>query len=510
MPEFTFHFPPVSYSDWLPIVVLTIIAGSFAIYRIMPTPDAKRDPLILQKELGLAKLPIAFFVLGAIIWSLMLFASVVGLLWTIYEALQNMKPITNEDQLALRGVLTTFAAMAATLGAVVAFPFTLIRIQHSAKQNDLTDERLFNDKLNDASQNLAAWREVTEVIGEGDERKVLTTREPDLVTRATAIDRLFGLIKERPEEASRIAAMLSLYVREHTVQVGDKIPDVPAEPTPENASANELEDWALNLTPKRSDIQKATQTIGLIQKHVGKALRKTAINLRGANLQGMDLSGLDFSFGNFEHAQMQGVNFSSSELIGASLANAALQEADLSATSLIKANLDDAKLIGAILVGAKLNEANLTEARLRGADLRGAHLKRSELFAADFRFTDLQNAELQGANLSFSDLRGADLRLAILDGVTFRRTEIDKTTDLWRTSLRGACMNKMEPSQLQKLTSYRKVAFGDGTNNCSPWPEHWPKEILAVYEFNRSWRDWVAENHPDVLKYLPEDVRNLK
>jgi hypothetical protein len=61
---------------------------------------------------------------------------------------------------------------------------------------------------------------------------------------------------------------------------------------------------------------------------------------------------------------------------------------------------------------------------------------------------------------------------------------------------------------LPELAKHTVVMLGDGSNTIKPWPDHWPNEKLDLEEFNRQWRDWVAENHPDVLQYLPDRVRD--
>lgn len=303
------------------------------------------------------------------------------------------------------GVETPNLGVGALLTALLSAPFIIWRTMVAQWTVNHQRESLFNDKLNAASKDLAAWREVTKVVGRGRDQRVLTTREPDLVTRATAIDRLYGLIKERPSEASRIAAMLSLFVREHTVQVGDKIPDVPPVPVPTNATPDELREWAQNLKVARSDLQKAVQTLGRIRNIPKVKLEDNAIDLRRANLQAMDLSGLNFGKGQWQGAQMQGAN----------LRSAQMQEA----------KLWRAQMLGAAFINVLINEREI-----------------------------------------------------------YRHT---------------------------------KDVFGDGSNRIDPalfptgddaWPDHWSTEELKWDELSRAWRTWVAENHPDVLQYLPDDVRN--
>lgn len=345
------------------------------------------------------------------------------------------------------GVETPNLGVGALLTALLSAPFIIWRTMVAQWTVDHQRESLFNDKLNAASKDLAAWREVTRVIGDKGDERVLTTREPDLVTRATAIDRLYGLIKERPSEASRIAAMLSLYVREHTVQVGDKIPDVPPVPVPENATPDELKEWADGLKVGRSDLQKAAQTLGRIRDIPGVELEDNAIDLRGANLQAMDLSWLNFGRGQWQGAQMQ---------------------------------------------GAKLRSSQLQKAQLSNAQLKGAQLHKAQLKGAIFIHT-----EMQGAVLWRTNLRGARFWKAQMEDANFILTD-----------LRGAALQDIDLTTLPKLAIHTAEMFGDRSNLTDPKPDHWPTEELRLEKFDRAWRDWVAENHPDVLQYLPDYVRN--
>jgi uncharacterized protein YjbI with pentapeptide repeats len=338
-------------------------------------------------------------------------------------------------------------------------------------------ESLFNDKLTAASKDLAAWREVTRIVGRGRDQRVLTTREPDLVTRATAIDRLYGLIQERPSEASRIAAMLSLYVREHTVQVGDKIPDVPPVPVPTNATSDELRDWARSLQVGRSDLQKAVQALGRIRDIPKVKLEDNAIDLRHANLQAMDLSYLNFGKGQWQGAQMQGGNLRGSNFAEADMTQVKLQFTKLASTKMQFANLTMAQLNGANLFFAVLENANLTEAKLQG------------VLALD---TQLQNSNLNEAQLHGAFLCSLELTNAKLIGTDFTGASILATNLL---------DSRASPRQVNPT-------FGDASNEFAPWPEHWPEKKLDFLEFDRAWRDWVAEYHPDVLQYLPDFVRD--
>lgn len=102
---------------------------------------------------------------------------------------------------------------------------------------------------------------------------------------------------------------------------------------------------------------------------------------------------------------------------------------------------------------------------------------------------------MQGANFRDAQMQGADLRDALMQGAAFIDMLINE----------------------RQIYHHTKDVFGDGSIRIDPalfptdgdaWPDHWPTKQLEWEEFNRQWRDWVAQNHPDVLQYLPDGVRN--
>ncbi|NQZ73184.1 MAG: hypothetical protein HRT60_08955, partial [Dinoroseobacter sp.] len=141
---------------------------------------------------------------------------------------------------AIRGV---GYLLIAALGA----PFLAWRTTVAARQADLQGQSLFNDKINAATEELAARRQVTRVIKNEDGNKtVLTEWADDLVRRAAAIDRLEGLAQEKPDEAIRIARLLSIYVKELSREH-------PAKPVPEDLSPEDMYTWAQSLQVERRD-----------------------------------------------------------------------------------------------------------------------------------------------------------------------------------------------------------------------------------------------------------------
>lgn len=506
--EIWFQLPPQSAVDWSIVGLIAFFVGCLLIFGILTLMDPQDRFLVLRRKLKLGKIPpfpsAVALMLAGIIGILFLLA--IAATFVILFSTLNPDPNRPTPNLGVGALLT----------ALLSAPFLIWRTLVAQWNIDLQQESHWNDKFSEASKDLAAWREVTRVVGEdGDAERVLTTREPDLVTRATAIDRLYGLIKERPSEASRIAAVLSLYVREHTVQIGDKIPDAPPVPVPENATPDELLEWARGLKVARSDLQKAVQTLGRIRDIQGVELEDNAIDLRGANLQAMDLSDLNFGKGQWQWAQMQGANLWRAQMQGTILTEAQMHGAELSSAQMQGAILVSAQMQGANLAVAQMHGAELSGAQMQGAILSSAQMQGAHLSYAQMQGAELSYAQMQGAGLSDAQMQGANLASAQMQGAEFSSAQM-QGANLSLAQMQGAAFIDMYISE-GEIYPHIKDAFGDGTNQIDPdlvstgddyWPDHWPTEILHWNDFNRAWRDWVAQNHPDVLQYLPDYVRN--
>lgn len=163
----------------------------------------------------------------------------------------------------LRGPAMMFAA-------IIGFPLVVWRSVVAQKQTDHAGDVLFNDKLNEAVQDLHAQRQVTvrnketmqpvwDMEGATAEDTFETVWEDDIIRRNGAIDRLEALAIERPSFAPRIARMLCIYLKEMSVAfpaanrpAGHKLGDM----------QDDLYDWANGLSPLRTDMQSAFKAIG--------------------------------------------------------------------------------------------------------------------------------------------------------------------------------------------------------------------------------------------------------
>ena len=386
MPD-TITLPLSPREFWLLVLIVGLIAGSLLVMIVMPTrrENTEKPALLLQlvQALGVQKpntLQLTAFTLLLWVFVPLFLAAIVATFLLLANVITpGLFPNVPDGNLGLG------ALMVALLGT----PFLVWRTavaQASARTAELA---LFNEKINAATEGLHAMRQNTLRDEEGNialqDGQPQSIWEADITRRNAAIDALHGLAEERPAETTRIARMLSVYVRELSREV-------PAEPVPDDKSPDELREWADTLKPKRSDMEKAVQTLGRLRK-ITPDLAPSDIDLTGANLQGMNLGGLDFTKATLSRAQLQGAFLFQAQMKGAFLTEAQMQGAHLS----------EAQLQGAFLFQAQMKGASLTEAQMKGVDLWEAQLQGAFLFQAQMQGADLSEAQMQGA-----DLRGAD------------------------------------------------------------------------------------------------------
>ena len=209
-----------------------------------------------------------------------------GVIWLIGQTVLSGIPSEDAGWRDWRFTLTKVTALTAVLGAVLVFPFTLVRLSLARDLNRHAENVLFNEKINVASASLYATRQITRSRVGPQEAPILHDHhEDDIVRRNAAIDALEGLGDQRPEVVPRIARMLSVYVRELSREH-------PAEPVPEESERRNLRAWTQALPLKRSDMQTAVQALGRMRQKHATRFAEERIDLSGANLQAMDLRGI--------------------------------------------------------------------------------------------------------------------------------------------------------------------------------------------------------------------------
>jgi hypothetical protein len=426
----------ISQRDLLGIVLL--LAFLFVPIGISLFPykgDPAKPSLLarLQSRMWLSGLNSGLLFIAITIWTIIFGSLVLGLLGVIWSFIMTVPPQGAEHEWDWRFSLAKMAGLTATLGAVVALPFTMIRLTFTRIQTETASEALFNDKINAAVSDLHAQRQVTVSGLENPDQPNLDVWQDDITRRNGAIDRLEGLAEEDLESAPRIARMLSVYVRELSQQYA------PA-PPPDSEDIRRVMKWARTLKPARSDMQNAVQVLGRLQRITASKDILGVIDLSGSNLQAFNLDEL----------------------------------------SLMSAKLDGVHLQGARLTRINLKRANLFGVQMQWATLQGAQLQGADLWHAHLEGADLTEAKLQGA---------------ILIGVQFDRTTTLSAASFSGAALGEVDFTDtaIEQEQLKEMFGDATVTLpgGQGPDHES-WPDHWSKEKLDPNDFLTQWRAFQA------------------
>ncbi|WP_293577145.1 pentapeptide repeat-containing protein [Phaeobacter sp.] len=433
----------------LPVLAL-LGAAVFIVFPIVVLSSNEAKPIAdLQSKLGLDSVwpPVLF--IGAALWAVVFGLLVVGLLSVIWEIIQGVYWQSTDGDMSNSGrfALVRLTAITATTGAVIAFPLTLIKVKLTRDANETSDETLFNEKINTATEDLHAMRQ----RWDGEQN----IWEDDIVRRNAAIDRLEGLVVERPDTAARVSRLLSVYVRVLSR-------DMPARNPPKDVDIIELHRWELTLRMPRSDMENAVQALGRMKRISNVKPGSVTIDLRNANLQAFDLKNLDLSHAQMQSAKLQGANLAGSVLTNINLRSAGLQVTGLENAMMQGANLRLAMADGARLENANLKDANLSSISIQHASLANAQLRRANLSAAVVKNAEFRKADLSEANLSFVDFSSA----------------------------------RIEDEQIVSGFGVSRTTLKDGRGTDSPgWPSHWPKTDPSFFHTDKGWKRWLADPH---------------
>lgn len=317
------------------------------------------------------------------------------------------------------------------LAALFGLPFIVWRSIVAARQVEIADEALFNDKINDAAIGLRTRREITRVVTRKNEEVVVRELEDDLVARAAAIDRLEGLANERNDIAPRIVRLLATYVRGTF-------------PCPNLELTEPLD---LRKIP-RMDIQKAVDSIGRIYKIAAK-VDQSEWRL---DLKSCDFDGVNFSNGYYRAADFTGSRFEASTFRTANFEGCYFYSCLLNYGDFMRTNLKGCKFDHAILNRPRPVAGGFVES-INMADLTGTSFISADISALDY----------------FGEPKEISRTFGTKDTIVsneFRRSMPDSSTHARAFGLRRIAKRK-------KLTEEQKQLIDDlestGFHNWSPY-----------------------------------------
>ncbi|MDG1182089.1 MAG: hypothetical protein P8N30_05100, partial [Tateyamaria sp.] len=142
---------------WGTFAVLGIALGSAVIYWALPRESAPHQTIQNFREtLGVTGVPVPIFAILALLVVGLTTVLTFGLFGLIIEVVIHAVPNRDKPQEVwdFRFTLVQLAALTTVLGAVVALPFTMIRLRLQSSSNItdqevllISEEALFNDKM---------------------------------------------------------------------------------------------------------------------------------------------------------------------------------------------------------------------------------------------------------------------------------------------------------------------------------------------------------------------------
>lgn len=477
--------------------------GGFALFvlivygALIPVGHSHVAPLERVKErLGMAGLNSGLFLIALALWGAIFLSLAIGLIWLIWEMIWMSVPEATRATWDFRFALARLAGMTATLGAVVALPFTLVRVRLNAEQTRTAQEGLITDRVNKAVEGLGADKVVkrqrrrsngmlayVNVNEQPDYSQPIMEEvtEPNLEVRIGSIYALERIAQDSERDHQNTIDILCTYVRQNAPVASAKkspheifynlhrgsegAPPLNAHEifeTEEYQAANSiginpteldqrsLEDWAHTLPAIRSDIQVALDVLG-------RRTTKERENHEGFRL---DLSNTCLQrgrlVGNFQKTKFKNARLDGCELLGAfdssDFSSATLQAAHAGHVSCTRCNFTWSNLSGSLLEAATLSDSRYWFALMAHTNMNGTTALKCDFFGAEphhvyFNF---------GADASFS-------RFSSTKPEEFRGLEASQTKGLWATNI--------APSPSLKRGLFHKIS----------------EEFVAELDDRRSW-----------------------
>ncbi|WP_417269633.1 pentapeptide repeat-containing protein [Celeribacter sp.] len=281
------------------------IFGCILIAKSVPASAPEGGLTKLKERLGAGAWPDILFWGVVLLWIALTGLLIFGLLTFILDIITHPTP-QDDDGRTFYTLVTKTAALTAVLGAVVAFPFTVLRLKLTDTQTKTAEQNHFNDILSKAIANLGAEKVVKR---EDDVEKSV----PALEVRNGGILALERLARENLSFHIEVMEILTAYIR-HNIQAYVEYKSAQKKPIrPRDDIIT-----ALNVISRRSPAQRQTE------KDADYILQLNDTTFAGMILSGYDFSGINFERTNFSKARLDGLDLSAANLEYCKFSNASL------------------------------------------------------------------------------------------------------------------------------------------------------------------------------------------
>ena len=426
-----------------PIAFFTMGTFAFFLIPFMILGQGKgRDGL--WDSVGMAGWPLRLSVPVALIWMVFVFGLVTTTLYSMWLVTTELgQPVTNTEK--LRQILLAIPICIAALGALIALPITLRRLQFTRRQTLAEEEGLITDRINAAVLGLGAEKTV-KVTEDG---QVIERTEPNIEVRIGAILALERIAKKNLDVHVQIMEIFTTYLSE-------------------NASAAELVPKSVleYIQPPRLDNQTIFNVIG----------RRTS---QQRNIEKQDFYIPTFDRINFSNAKMSGLDFSYSNFLYCYF---------------LRTNSENNDFHKCFLDYCNFEKANLERANFNWCNMQSCSFKAANLVSAQLRDCYCQNGDFDCAHMFACDCS----RLHLV--ASFFRAN-DARESVWH----DAKLQHMAEFQMNGVIECYGEIFADGSVKIKqePRPAHWPDKALEIDEYLYEYSLWKDDKH----SYAPPHFR---
>ena len=299
-----------------PIAFFTMGTFAFFLIPFMILGQGKgRDGL--WDSVGMAGWPLRLSVPVALIWMVFVFGLVTTTLYSMWLVTTELgQPVTNTEK--LRQILLAIPICIAALGALIALPITLRRLQFTRRQTLAEEEGLITDRINAAVLGLGAEKTVK---FEDSDRKIVERTVANIEVRIGSLLALGRLARNNLDVHVQVMQILVSYINANAIVLRSDSPTTRSSPAPFTSSNTRLDvQTAFDVIGDRTADQVEQEKIESAEKPSTAFVIRNAL-LIGANLDYKNLSNLKFVDCDFSGAHI-GTDLSDTEFFQCDLFHA--------------------------------------------------------------------------------------------------------------------------------------------------------------------------------------------
>ncbi|SPF80880.1 pentapeptide repeat-containing protein [Pseudoprimorskyibacter insulae] len=448
----------------------------------------------VQATMGMDKLGSGVFLPVAMLWLVVFLLLSLGLFYLIADTITRPLPVgsnVEDGDRAFRFHITQLAALTTVLGAVIALPVTLLRLGHSSRQTDATEQRLITEQINKAVEGLGAEKKVDRIgrivsyimpetvrFDAINERDALQDLERHLEGTEQHWGYRFNGVKSAREDQDTGEMYLGYdydiwNVTNSEIQWFQEDANIPR-----NAK-----------NPKHKEWQVFSETVPNLEVRIGAIYALERIS------QASDR----------DHVRVMEILCA---YVRETSPKASTRLQRLKNRNKMEARADIQAAID--VIGRRGRKSISLE---RQNNTRSEHGYRLDLRFANLQNYDLSKLNLSNARFNGANLNGVDLFQTNLDSADFRKATFGLTTKMMDTSIYGAAFPETDLVLLKLTHDQIEKAFGDRTTLLSDdtraafgeygQPAHWLDKKAGWKEFDAAWRKWQRE----VLKMNPNGTK---